>query len=581
MSDACSRRAKTALSRAVFSVLAIALLSAACDSGQPATLNAFGNPETLAPRPTDAAITPEDLQTRLYIFADDSMMGRQTGREGNMKGTAYIARELERLGIEPAGDDGTYFQRLPYVVRKYTDASTLTVDGEPLTWLTDFVAAPGNAPPLPIEEVEVVYGGVIGDTANAITADQARGRLVLLAPNPEGRRMFRFGRGRSGAAAVNPLAEAVAIATVDLDDTPPEDRGFINDPPGRVNRNPDAPPQPGPATLRFTAAAAERLLGGPLQDMAPGATGGTVTATLDYVEEPVPDYGRNVVGILRGSDPELAGQYVAIGAHNDHVGYSVSPVDHDSLKAFNAAVLAARMQGSELVNISPEERAAIQVNIDSLRAIRPARMDSIRNGADDDGSGSIAVLEIAEAFAKAPEPPRRSILFLWYTGEEGGLTGSRWFVDHPTVPRDSIVTNINIDMIGRGRATDIPGGGDNYLGVIGSKRLSVELGQMVIEVNDRQPTPLDLDYRMDEPISWPGYNNLYNRSDHANFARVGIPIVFFFSGLHADYHQVTDEAQYIDYPHYSRITNYINDLMVELANRDRRPAIDQVSAENR
>jgi hypothetical protein len=586
MSRGCRIHAGAPLRTAAFGALAAVTLLSACDAGGSAPLNEYGNPATLAPRATASEITAEDLQTRLYIFADDSMMGRQTGREGNMKGTAYIARELERLGLEPAGDNGTYFQNLPYVVRKYTSASTLSVDGQPLAWETDFVATPGMVAPRPIAAVQVVYGGIAGDTVNTITAAQVRGRFVVFSPPAPGGRGFAFGGGRGGRGAEarpNPLAEAAAVALINLDDVLPEDRWFINDPPGRLDNRPaDAPPpEPAPANIRLTAAAAERLLGGPVTGMKPGTTGGTVTASLAYTETPVPDYGRNVVALLRGRDPDLVGQYVSIGAHNDHVGYTVTPVDHDSLRAFTGAALALQMVEGELVSITPEQRGSIRVNLDSLRQLRPARLDSIRNGADDDGSGSMAVLEIAEALATMPEKPRRSILFIWHTGEEGGLSGSRWFVEHPTVPRDSIVANINIDMIGRGRANDLPGGGDDYLGVVGSKRLSVELGQTVIDVNARQPAPLRLDYRFDDETTWPGYNNIYGRSDHANFARYGIPIAFFFTGLHQDYHQASDEPQYIDYPHYARITKYINDLMVELGNRDRRPAVDQVATENR
>jgi hypothetical protein len=587
MSLACFFRGKRTFPRIALPALALLLIGAGCDVGG-APVNEYGNPDKLAPRPTDAAITEADLKTRLYIFSDDSMMGRQSGREGNMKGTAYIARELERLGIEPAGDDGTYFQNLPYVVRRFSDASTMSVDGQALTWLADFVATPGNTAPRPIDGVQAVYGGLLGDTVNTITAEQANGRLVVLSPNPQGgRRGFGGGGGRGGRgrgdARPNPLAGAAAVAIIDLDNTPLEDRAFINNPAGRVDNRPaDAPPpEPAPANLRLTAASAERVLGGSVDGMAPGTTGGTITGNLDFVEQPVPEYGRNVVGIVRGSDPELAAEYVAIGAHNDHVGYSVTPVGHDSLRAFNGAAHAMQMVGGELASITPEQRAAIQVNLDSLRQLRPERLDSVRNGADDDGSGSMAVLEIAEAFATAPERPRRSILFVWHTGEEGGLTGSRWFTDHPTVPRDSIIAQINIDMIGRGRADDLPGGGDNYLGVIGSKRLSIELGQVVIDVNSRQAEPLNLDYRFDGETTWPGYNNLYNRSDHESYARFGIPIAFFFTGLHEDYHQVTDEPQYIDYPHYAKITNYIHDLAIELASRENRPAVDQSTTEGR
>jgi Zn-dependent M28 family amino/carboxypeptidase len=187
----------------------------------------------------------------------------------------------------------------------------------------------------------------------------------------------------------------------------------------------------------------------------------------------------------------------------------------------------------------------------------------------------MALLEIAEAVSAMKVKPKRSLLFVWNNGEEAGLLGSAWYTMHPTVPRDSIVAQINIDMIGRGRTEDIPGGGDDYLAVVGSNRLSSELGKEVVKVNLRQPAPFRLDYRFDTTTTWPGYNNIYGRSDHANYARFNIPIAFFFTGLHADYHQSTDEPQYIDYPHYARITQYIADLVVDLANREKRPALDQ------
>ncbi len=544
-----------------------------------AQLNEFGNPLKHAPRPTTAAITVADLQTRLYIFSDDSMLGRQVGREANMRGTAYIARELKRLGITPAGENGTYFQTLPYVQHRYTPKSTMTVNGRALRWLTDFVAVPGRTAPRSLEGVPVIYGGTAGDSTRHITAEQAAGKFVVLSASPDAGRGFGGrGRGGRGGGAPDPFADAVALATIDLQNLSPSERAFLNDTQATFE-DPDAanPPPSGPsrATLRITPEAAAQLLGRSADGLAPGATGGTVTAHLDYVETPVPDWGRNVVGIIRGRDPALAGEYVAIGAHNDHIGYNATPVDHDSLRAFNSAVLRMEMAGGDLRALTPDERASITVNVDSLRRIRPARRDSIRNGADDDGSGSMAVLEIAEALALAPVKPRRSILFVWHTGEEGGLRGSRWFTDHPTVPRDSIVTQINIDMIGRGRTGDMPGAGPDYLGVVGSKRLSTDLGNIVAAVNQHEQKPLDLDYRFDEATTWPGYNNIYGRSDHANYARYNIPIAFFFTGLHQDYHQVTDEAQYIDYPHYARITNYIRDLMLELGNRDTRPSLDK------
>ena len=190
-------------------VLTISLGSAACERAEPVQLNEYGNPLKMDARPTSADISVEDLQTRLYVFADDSMMGRQSGREGNMKGTAYIAREIERLGLEPAGIDGTYFQPLPYIVRRYTANSTLSVDGQALGWLTDYIATPGNAPPRPISEVQVVFGGVAGDTVKAITAAQAAGNLVVLLPPAPGQRgRGGFGGGRGAGEENEPGKEA-------------------------------------------------------------------------------------------------------------------------------------------------------------------------------------------------------------------------------------------------------------------------------------------------------------------------------------------------------------------------------------
>ena len=276
-----------------------------------------------------------------------------------------------------------------------------------------------------------------------------------------------------------------------------------------------------------------------------------------------------------GSDSALKKTYVAIGGHPDHVGYTRNPVDRDSLLLWNAARQALMNKGGELHAATPAELASIKINLDSVRKLRPARLDSISNGADDDGSGSMALLEIAEAASAMKAKPKRSLLFVWNNGEEVGLYGSAWYTMHPTVPRDSIVAQINIDMIGRGRVADLPGGGDDYLAVVGSRKLSSDLGKAVVTANLRQPAPFRLDYRFDTTTVWPGYNNIYGRSDHANYARFNIPIAFFFTALHADYHQVTDEPQYIDYPHYTRITQYINDLVLDIANRAERPALDR------
>ena len=586
-----------------------------------AKVNAYGNPATLKPTPTSSAIDVHDLQVRLYQFADDSMQGRQIGRVGNMKGTNYIASEVKRLGLLPAGDNGTYFQVLPYHVRKFTNHSRLTTDGNPFTWNVEWVPSPNGLTraPRPITNVEVVFGGQAGDESSQITSEQADGKLVVLlppAPRPVvgggvaggNGRGSAGGGGRGGPAASTRFAGAVAVATVDLDALTDAQRIAVNEPTiatgparggggggrgGRGGAGAGAASVPvvvdsiallkqqivglsaPQANLRLTRAAAAKLFfGKPVDGLTLGAKGGTVTASLDFVELPT-EWARNVVAIIPGSDPKLKYQYVAVGAHNDHVGLTPTPADKDSIRAFNIGknryLLAAGMD--QLKAAGKMNADGWKVNMDSIRKVHPvARMDSVNNGADDDGSGSMGVLEMAEAIQGMKVKPKRSTLFVWHTGEEAGLIGSAFFVANPSVPLDSVVAQINIDMIGRGRAEDLPGGGPDYVGVVGSFFDSKDLGETVQTVNKKQKTPLSLDYQYDEvdhKMTWSGYNDIYHRSDHFSYAGAGVPIAFFFTGLHGDYHQRSDEAEFIDYPHYAKIANYIKDLVVEVGNGPR------------
>jgi hypothetical protein len=356
---------------------------------------------------TSPDITAADLRTRLFIFADDSMQGRRAGSLGHIRATDYIARELARLGLTPAGDRGTYFQRV------------------------------------------------------------------------------RVRAGSSDSA-----------------------------------------------------------------------------------------WSRNVVAILRGSDRLLRAQYVALGAHSDHIGFrAAGAVDHDSVRAYDHAAWLARGRVAGAPELTRAQARAIRVDVPALRRVRAARRDSIYNGADDDGSGSMALLEIAERLASAATAPRRSVLFVWHTGEEIDLNGSTEFTAHPTVPLTAIVAQLNVDMIGRGSAADLARGGPNYLSVIGPRRLSSDLASIVAQVNATQSPPFAIDSTLDAD----GHPEaIYCRSDHWNYARRGIPIVFLFTNLHEDYHEVTDEAQYIEYTHYTRVTRFIDALLMRIADREAAPRVDHV-----
>ncbi len=515
-------------------------------------------PRTYAPRPTTPAITAADLMTRLYIFADDSMLGRRAGEEANLKGTAYIASEARKMGLVPAGDNGTYFQNVPLVRREVDSAATrLAVNGTPLADGSDYLALSAGTSYV-LNGTPVVFGGTLGGD-DQIAPDQVTGKVVVFTREGRGLRI-RVGPEWAGAAA---------IAVAGLDSVPERFRGRLAGPSVGLEDPTDTAAR-GPAPILISNHAAAVIFGRPLDSVSVGASGGTMQGGVTIHASPAP--ARNVVAILPGSDPKLKGEYVAIGAHNDHIGIRHPAVDADSLRAFNEA--AWRLRDGDPNKPAPprDQLATIHVNVDSLRKIEPGRLDSVNNGADDDGSGTVTVLEIAQNLASARQHPKRSILFVWHTGEELGLLGSRWFTDHPTVPRDSIVTQLNMDMVGRGDARDIKGGGPGYLELVGSRRLSTELGDIVERVNTQQRMPLTFDYSFDVN----GHpERIYCRSDHYMYARYGIPIVFFTTGLHADYHQVTDEPQYIDYQHMARVGNFVRDVALTVANLDHAPVVDK------
>ena len=514
---------------------------------------------------TSADITPADLERRLFLIAHDSMMGRESGSEGDFKAADYIASEFRRLGLEPAGEKGTYFQTVPFWRAAIDPTSRLDVNEASLVVGRDFVPSTLAAPARTLQGVPVIYGGPLTDSSHWISREQAAGKIVVL-DVPSGQTVRGLGFGGARWQGVS------AVALVVLEQVGAETVARLREgrPVADTSRNPRVVP-----SLWITRRAATTLLGADPSTLTPGKEGGTVRGHFDISRTPVSFAARNVVAILRGSDPALRGQYVSLTAHNDHVGFDHSPVDHDSLRAFNRVI---RPMGADSPPRQPtaEEWSRIRTILDSLRKAHPPRPDSIRNGADDDGSGTVSILEIAEAMAKGATRPRRSILFVSHTGEEAGLLGSRWFTDHPTVALDSVVGEIDQDMIGRGTVTDMPRGGTGagsptYLEVIGAKRLSRAYGEMVEAANARQPVPFVFDYTYDAPGHPLQY---YCRADHYSYARYGIPSMAISRGEHLDYHQVTDEAQYISYPDLARVSRMVYDAALALANAPSRPQLD-------
>ena len=542
-------QARVRIVRGVLAVVAAASIGCATATQQSERGQGGGDP-----------LSAQALSRRLYAFADDSMQGRQFGLEGNLKATAYLAAQVQRLGLRPGGDNGTYLQEVPAFRISLSPGARVMLDGAPLELGTDYLPAYPSSGRVQVPlSATIIYGGNLADTTTLISPEQARGKAVFFnATNPNQAMFARAVRFTTAAALIsiqNPRMGNPYTITTSQDTAAGLNRFIVSDD------------------------LARRLFGAEVATIAPGTAGKTLSFS-NYAFTRAPALAHNVVAILPGSDPTVRGQYVAIGAHNDHIGMRrAGPLDHDSLRTFNTIaqrIVEARTKmtpGFPGQGLTPAERASIKVNVDSLRRIRPARPDSVYNGADDDGSGSIGVLAIAEALARSATRPKRSVIFVWHTGEEGGLRGARHFADNPTVPRDSIIAHFNMDMIGRGAASDMIGAGPGYLSLIGSRRLSTGLGDLVETVNRQQAQPLSLDYSLDAD----GHpERLYCRSDHVHYARYGIPVTFFTTGGHMDYHQLTDEPQYIDYEHLRKVVRLIHDVTVAAANVDQRFVVDKV-----
>lgn len=567
-------------------------------------------PRHWAPRPTETAITANDLRTRLYQFADDSMRGRRMGEPGNHKGTAYIASEFRRLGLRPAGDSGSYFQVMPFgPVGFDSSAARLVIAGRPLRSSSDWIPVRpsrvnGAGPGAGVKDVPAVYAGRWGDTTVTLDPALFRGRVAVFsaAPAPAAGgvrapaaplscadRPDRFGADaaiadearlranpslatarRGGAAGGRDdraqRAGAVAVLVMGLDEAPPAVvRGAFAAPMGMRPAPPTGAPEPGQAMI--SRAAAERIFGKGVDQLAVGTRGASVTAQWSQEWRPSATPARNVVAMIPGSDPALAGEYVLLGAHNDHVGVNATPVDHDSLRAVN---MVTRPQGANDPVCAPtaDQQRQIDSLISHARSIRPPRLDSIMNGADDDGSGTVMLLEVAERLAA--RKPARSIIFVSHQGEEAGLLGSRWFTDHPTIPLDSVIGAVNMDMVGKGRNWQVKFGGPNSVQMLGARRLSRQFGDVIDSVNANVPEPMAIDRSWDVPAN---PLNRFCRSDQVNYVNHDIPTVYMSFGYALDYHQATDEPQYIDYDHGARLGRFLDSLLTALADNPTRPAI--------
>jgi hypothetical protein len=467
-----------------------------------------------------AAITPRDIAARIGIIADDSMRGRETPSPELEKVAYYIAGEFRRFGLAPGGDAGTFIQH--YAIERTqldTMASTIAIRGGPtIRFGADAVTQRGGYTPAGVTGPTVLVTGGAASPDDAAALDVA-GKIIIAVVPTDGSGLPTHPARTLLSALARRQPAALLVATNASNLTWVEAvRAELG---SRMNvpwREGSGPPTVLVRDRALSAAlrragvdlAAARAATAPAARALPGlALTVTVRAkVLEAMRAP------NVVGLLEGSDPTLRHEYVVLSGHMDHVG--------------TAGTGRCRPQGA----------------------------DSICNGADDDASGTIAVVEAAEACATLQPRPRRSLIFLTVSGEERGLWGSDYFASHPPVPIDRIVADLNLDMVGRNWKDTIV--------VIGKEHS--DLGQTLASVSARHP---ELHMAAIDDL-WPA-EGFYYRSDHYNFARRGVPILFFFNGTHPDYHRPSDEPAKIDAEKESRIVQLVFYLGLELANAAQKP----------
>jgi hypothetical protein len=486
----------------------------------------------------------DELRRDLFAFAADSFRGRETGTPDGDRAARFLAARLASLGVEAAGDSG-YFQRVPLQRERFAAGSraqlTSPAGTTPLRLGPDrgVVPALGGAAPLPLlsADADVLFGsyGLVDPATgrNDYAGVDAAGKVVVVVNDvPPGvtdpaarRRLGGIGGIQARLEQAIPRRPAAVIILV-ADSLYGDVAAQFSSP---VTPGSDAPQAaPGPRTLPMIAVAPLRAgspflpTDWPTNRRARPLSRTRFTAALTTERETFNAY--NVVGVVRGSDPALRGTYVAYGAHYDHIGI-----------------------------------------------LPPVNGDSIANGADDDGSGTTALLAIARAYQQGPRP-RRSLLFVWHTGEEKGLFGSARFVDRPTVPLDSVVAQLNADMIGRNAADSL-----YVVGPAAAPRgQSRRLGAVVDSVNSAGTRPFAFNREWDNPTH---PEQIYFRSDHYNYARKGVPIVFFTTGLHDDYHKASDEPNKIDYDKLARVSRLLYDVGTAVANNPERPVAPGAAAQ--
>lgn len=484
-----------------------------------AALGAQAEPALPADRAQGAeTIARAELEAWLTALTSEELAGRGTGTEGFARAAELVRAHFAELELEPADPELGFLLPVPWIRRAVdVDATSVAITKEGAQVFefrigAGLTASGSNSSDLDAPLVVATYDG----DRDALSRLDAAGCLVLvLADAPlDGLRTY-YGISRAvreaGATLLGVADSEVRFEVPQASSTPQLPNRAVSAR-GRV-----------PRVFVFDRDDVDAMLAA--CGVRPGDVGGaahglrvpgvTAAATLATREEQAPAY--NVAGVLRGADPELRDEYVVIGSHLDHLG---------------------------------------------------ARGDTYFPGADDDGSGTAGVLALAQAFVRNPTRPRRSVLFVTFCGEESGLIGSGHFTAKPPIPLEQIAAELQIDMIGRSeeslRTGERAESNRNCLHLIGTRKLSADLHELCVRLNDE---------RAGFELEWDEEDVLY-RSDHWNFAREGVPVAFFFTGFHNDYHKPTDTVEKIELDKLQRVVTYVYDVAFELAQGEARPLVD-------
>jgi hypothetical protein len=557
------------------------------------TPTTFENPELV--KKYQATITADDLAAHLYFYASDFFQGRETTAWGQKLAIRYLASVYQRLGLTPKGtvqttdmhDPQRYFQPFKLIETRFKSMSlNATANGQTIA-STSFTPGASDGLSYPNATASgsmegsggIVFAGYgIADDAlkyndyAALTAaniNKTGKWVMILADEPMSddktslltpdkvlsswtaqwfKKLTPANGGDQRPLGILVVSDQTPRAKEAFGVTANRQAANMATSVGRLQLPRDGQAAPARPTRNSTpliyisSAFANKLIAssGKTIEQLKNEINSSLKPTVfevqgvtmaGKVEQETRDaQSENVAAFMEGTD--LKDEVVVISAHLDHVG-------------FNGA-----------------------------SGCTPKGDDNICNGADDDGSGTVSVLEMAEAFTKAAADgyrPRRSILFLNVTGEEKGLFGSEYFADkEPLVPVDKIVTNLNIDMVGRIDPTFPDPNDKHYVYIIGSNLISQELHETNIKVNQVTGTKVTLSERFNSKSD---PNQFYRRSDHWNFGKHGIPFIFFFTGTHEDYHQVGDEPQKIEYNRMADIVRMVFGTAWQVANQDKRPVV--------